>query len=73
MRLTFGEFEGWWCLDRDELAVVAACFTRTRLPVVERVPEASHHLSLGLAASLYHLRALAFLEECLTTIPAPVR
>ncbi|MCZ0206107.1 alpha/beta hydrolase [Streptomyces sp. UMAF16] len=73
VRLTFGEFEGWWCLDRDELAAVAACFTRTRLPVVERVPEAGHNLSLGLAAPLYHLRALTFLEECLTTIPAPVR
>lgn len=72
-RLTFGEFEGWWCLDGDELAAAAACFTRTRLPVVERVPEAGHNLSLGLAAPLYHLRALGFLEECLTTIPAPAR
>ncbi|MFI1567425.1 alpha/beta hydrolase [Streptomyces sp. NPDC020490] len=73
VRLTFGEHEGWWCLDRAELAAVAACFTRTRPPVVELVPEAGHNLSLGLAAPLYHLRALAFLEECLTTVPVPGR
>ncbi len=73
VRLTFGEYEGWWCLDRDELAAVANCFTRTRPPVVERVPEAGHNLSLGLAAPLYHLRALAFLEECLATVPTSVR
>ncbi|MEV5436568.1 alpha/beta fold hydrolase [Streptomyces sp. NPDC052682] len=73
VRLTFGEHEGWWRLDRDEMAAMAACFTRTRPPVVERVPEAGHNLSLGLAAPLYHLRALAFLEECLATVPTSVR
>ncbi|WP_069170703.1 alpha/beta hydrolase [Streptomyces griseus] len=73
VRLTFGEYEGWWDLHEDELAAVAACFTRTRPPVVERVPEAGHNLSLGLAAPLYHSRALAFLEECLAAVPAPAR
>lgn len=65
VRLTFGAYEGWWRLDRDELAAVAASFTGTRRPAVERLPEAGHNLSLGLAAPLYHARALAFLEECL--------
>ncbi|WP_258044524.1 alpha/beta hydrolase [Streptomyces sp. SM11] len=65
VRLTFGAYEGWWCLDRDELAAVAASFTGTRRPVVERLPEAGHNLSLGRAAPLYHARALTFLEECL--------
>ncbi|MFD3972713.1 alpha/beta hydrolase [Streptomyces cyaneofuscatus] len=70
VRLTFGEHEGWWCLDRDELGAVAACFTGTRRPVVERLAEAGHNLSLGLAAPLYHARALAFLEECLAAAPS---
>ncbi|MET7906281.1 alpha/beta fold hydrolase [Streptomyces sp. NPDC005355] len=73
VRLTFAEYEGWWRLDRDELAAMTACFTRVRRPVVERVPDAGHNLSLGLAAPRYHLGALAFLEECLTTAPATVR
>ncbi|MDP9607818.1 MULTISPECIES: alpha/beta fold hydrolase [Streptomyces] len=73
VRLTFGRHEGWWRLDRDELAAMAACFTRIRRPMVEHLAEAGHNLSLGLAAPRYHLGALAFLEECLTTAPATVR
>ncbi|WP_326700276.1 alpha/beta hydrolase [Streptomyces sp. NBC_01754] len=70
VRLTFGEYEGWWRLDPGELAAVTACFTRTRPPAVDRLPGAGHNLSLGLAAPVYHLRALMFLEECLGTVPA---
>lgn len=55
------------------MAAVAACFTRTRPPDVECLPEAGHNLSLGLAAPLYQLRAPAFLEECLATVPASVQ
>ncbi|MEV1045616.1 alpha/beta hydrolase [Streptomyces sp. NPDC049916] len=65
VRLTFGAYEGWWCLERDELDAVAASFTGTRRPAVDLLPEAGHNLSLGLAAPLYHARALTFLEECL--------
>nr|BFE73882.1 hypothetical protein GCM10020092_071830 [Actinoplanes digitatis] len=32
---------------------------------MDRQPDAGHNISLGWAARSYHLRAFAFLEECL--------
>ncbi|WP_219806296.1 alpha/beta fold hydrolase, partial [Streptomyces sp. SM12] len=65
VRLTFGEQERWWELGSRELSATAAAFTSAPARI-DRVAEAGHNLSLGHAARLYHLRALAFLEECLT-------
>lgn len=64
VRFTFAEHEYWW---RHEESAVAALLrplslARTR---VERQPHAGHNISLGWAARSYHLKALAFLEECL--------
>jgi pimeloyl-ACP methyl ester carboxylesterase len=65
LRLTFGEHEGWWRHDPAALAELTEVLAGPRV-VVERLPHAGHNISLGLAARAYHLRALAFLEECLT-------
>lgn len=66
VRLTFAEHEGWWRTDEESLAEIRELLSAPRV-VVERLPHAGHNISLGLAARTYHLRALAFLDECLTS------
>ncbi|EWC62981.1 hypothetical protein UO65_1691 [Actinokineospora spheciospongiae] len=64
VRLTFAEHEHWWRHDDSSLADLAARLGSTRV-VVDRLAGAGHNAGLGWAARAYHLRALAFLEECL--------
>ncbi|MBU6536426.1 alpha/beta hydrolase [Streptomyces mayonensis] len=65
VRLTFAEHEAWWRHDPDALAELTAAFTAAPRFTVEHQPESGHNISLGWTARSYHLRALAFLEECL--------
>ncbi|MFE7765854.1 alpha/beta hydrolase [Streptomyces sp. NPDC057438] len=65
VRLTFAEHEAWWRHDDEALRELAAHFTAAPHVSVERQPAAGHNISLGRAARPYHLRALAFLEDCL--------
>ncbi|MFF2060690.1 alpha/beta fold hydrolase [Streptomyces sp. NPDC058200] len=65
VRLTFAEHELWWELDDDALAAMRDRLTAAPLVAVERLAAAGHNISIGRAARTYHLRALAFLEECL--------
>ncbi|MDX3850058.1 alpha/beta hydrolase [Streptomyces sp. AK02-01A] len=69
VRLTFAEHELWWELDDDALAAMTRRLTAAPLVTVERLPAAGHNISIGRAARTYHLRALAFLEECLLRAP----
>ncbi|WP_202125143.1 alpha/beta hydrolase [Actinomadura physcomitrii] len=63
VRYTVAEHEGVWRAGRAGLAEVAAMFTSS--PRVETGEQAGgHNLSLGLSARAYHLRVLAFAEEC---------
>ncbi|MGI5330182.1 alpha/beta fold hydrolase [Actinomadura nitritigenes] len=63
VRYTLAEHEGVWRAGRAGLADVAAMFTAS--PRVETGEQAGgHNLSLGLSARAYHLRVLAFAEEC---------
>jgi hypothetical protein len=64
VRYTLAEHESWWRSGQEALDEVAALFTAA--PLVETALEraAGHNLSLGLAARAYHLRVLAFAEEC---------
>ncbi|MBT2445269.1 alpha/beta fold hydrolase [Streptomyces sp. ISL-36] len=71
VRLTFAERELWWRHDEQDLAELAGLFTAAPFVTVDRQPEAGHNISLGWAARSYHLRALAFLEECLARTAAP--
>ncbi|MEV0040794.1 alpha/beta hydrolase [Streptomyces sp. NPDC050804] len=65
LRLTFAEHELWWELDDASLASMTGRLTAASPVTVERLPAAGHNISIGRAARTYHLRALAFLEECL--------
>ncbi|MGW6797809.1 alpha/beta hydrolase [Streptomyces sp. NPDC055039] len=71
VRLTFAEHERWWRCDAETVAAMTA---RLASPLVrtEHLAGAGHNISLGRAARSYHLRVLAFLEECLARIiPGP--
>ncbi|WP_307710585.1 alpha/beta hydrolase [Streptomyces sp. V1I6] len=65
VRLTFAEHEAWWCHSENDLADLAAMLSAAPRVVTDRLPQAGHNISLGWAARAYHLKALAFLEECL--------
>ncbi|MEU3186167.1 alpha/beta hydrolase [Streptomyces sp. NPDC006923] len=65
VRLTFAEHELWWELDDDALTAMTGRLTAAPVVTVERLPAAGHNISVGRAARTYHLRAVAFLEECL--------
>lgn len=78
VRFTFAEHEKWWRHDEHTLTELAGLLPRAPRVLVERLPQAGHNISLGWTAHTYHLRALAFLEECLaghavtgTTVPLP--
>lgn len=64
VRLTFAEHEMWWRHDDEAVAAMTGKLA-ARCVRVDRQPDAGHNISLGWAARSYHLRALAFLEECL--------
>ncbi|MFJ7626757.1 alpha/beta hydrolase [Streptomyces sp. NPDC097595] len=65
VRFTFAEHEAWWRHDDADLVDLAAQFSAAPRVLVDRLPAAGHNVSLGSAARAYHLRALAFLDECL--------
>ncbi|MET7650800.1 MULTISPECIES: alpha/beta fold hydrolase [unclassified Streptomyces] len=65
LRLTFAEHEAWWLHEEQDIADLTSRLTKAPVVRVERQPDAGHNISLGLAARSYHLRALAFFEECL--------
>ncbi|WP_427924370.1 alpha/beta hydrolase [Streptomyces sp. cg40] len=65
VRFTFAEHEQWWCSDPH---TVRAMLGRLGSPLArsEHLASAGHNISLGRTARAYHLRVLAFLEECIT-------
>jgi pimeloyl-ACP methyl ester carboxylesterase len=66
VRFTFAEQEQWWLFDDEAVAALRRPLAAPRVEVA-RQPDAAHNLSLGWAARSYHLKALAFLEDCLLT------
>nr|WP_278250939.1 MULTISPECIES: alpha/beta hydrolase [unclassified Actinopolyspora] len=64
VRFVFAEYERWWRCDPE---TVGAMVARLSAPVVwtEHLADSGHNISLGWTARNYHLRVLAFLEECL--------
>ncbi|MFB4298711.1 alpha/beta hydrolase [Actinomadura sp. NTSP31] len=61
---TLAEHEGVWRSGPAGLADVAAMFTAAPRVEAEEQAGGGHNLSLGLSAMAYHLRVLAFAEEC---------
>ncbi|GGY24609.1 alpha/beta fold hydrolase [Streptomyces djakartensis] len=66
VRLTFAQHEAWWGREDDDLADLTGQLSAAPRVVVDHLPHAGHNISLGWAARAYHLKALAFAEECLT-------
>ncbi|MEU2271531.1 alpha/beta fold hydrolase [Streptomyces olindensis] len=73
VRLTFAEHEAWWHHGDEDIADLSARLSAAPRIVIDRLPQAGHNISLGRTARAYHLKALAFAEECLATaqIAAP--
>jgi pimeloyl-ACP methyl ester carboxylesterase len=69
LRLTFAEHEAWWQHEEPDIAELTSRLTKAPVVRVEHQPGAGHNISLGRAARSYHLRALAFFEECLQSAP----
>ncbi|MDL4816380.1 alpha/beta hydrolase [Actinomadura opuntiae] len=61
---TLAEHEGVWRSGPAGLADVTAMFTAAPRVAGEEQAGGGHNLSLGLSARAYHLRVLAFAEEC---------
>jgi hypothetical protein len=59
-----GEYENVWRNDTESLAQIAALFTAAPRVIAEQLPAGGHGLSIGYSAAAYHLRVLAFAEEC---------
>ncbi|WP_079032093.1 alpha/beta hydrolase [Streptomyces specialis] len=64
VRLTFAEHETWWHHAEATVADLTARLAAPRV-LVDRQPGTGHNISLGWSARAYHLKALAFFEECL--------
>ncbi|MFD3976299.1 alpha/beta hydrolase [Streptomyces cyaneofuscatus] len=64
VRFTFAEQEQWWHQDEQALSALRAPLAAPHV-VIDRQPDAGHNISLGWASRTYHLKALAFLEQCL--------
>ena len=65
VRMTFAEHERLWRTDDQELSEIRALLSETPRLVVDIQASAGHNISLGWTARAYHLKALAFAEECI--------
>lgn len=67
LRVTYGEHERLWPVDKPHLDELQRLFTNAPRVVIEVEPFAGHNLSLGWSARSYHLKLLAFAEACLVS------
>ncbi|MFC8515245.1 alpha/beta hydrolase [Streptomyces sp. NPDC057257] len=70
VRFTFAEHEKWWRSDPHSVRAMLDRLGST-LSRSERLAGAGHNISLGRTARVYHLRVLAFLEECRALADTP--
>lgn len=64
VRIVLADNENWWKSGHAALDDMASLFTASRRVVVDEQILAAHNVSLALAATAYHLKLLAFVEEC---------
>jgi alpha-beta hydrolase superfamily lysophospholipase len=64
LRFTFAEHERFFRTDADQRDALRALFANAPSVDVEIQADAGHNISLGWAARAYHLKALAFVEQC---------
>lgn len=65
IRLTFGEHDRLWMIDEAHFAELRAVLGHVPRLMIDSEPNAGHNVSLGWAARTYHLKALAFAEDCI--------
>ena len=68
VRMTFAEYENWWCHSQSDLTDLRKHFINAPRTVLEEQLSAGHNISLGWTARVYHLKALAFVEESLNLL-----
>jgi len=64
VRYTVAQYERWWEVHPAALDEFRASLARAPRVQVDVQPGAGHNISLGWSARPYHLRALAFIDEC---------
>jgi pimeloyl-ACP methyl ester carboxylesterase len=64
LRLTLGEHERFWPIDDAHRLELCDLFKNAPHFTIEIEPFAGHNISLGWAARSYHLKILAFAEQC---------
>ncbi|UGQ15067.1 alpha/beta fold hydrolase [Yinghuangia sp. ASG 101] len=64
VQYTLGAYESVWSPGPEALADVAALFTASPRVAVNEQADSPHNLSVGLTARAYHLKVLAFAEQC---------
>jgi pimeloyl-ACP methyl ester carboxylesterase len=65
LRFTFGDHERYWRSDPADLDELRALLAGAPSGTTRIEPNAGHNLSLGWAATSYHLGAIAFAEQCM--------
>jgi len=73
VRFTFGDHERLWSLSEEHFAELRAKLVRSPRVEVHLHRAAGHNLSLGYSARAYHLKLLAFAEECVDDAGRPAR
>lgn len=66
VRISLADHEYWWRAGRAGLDEVAQLFDRAPRVVCEEHEAAGHNISVGVNARAYHLKVLAFIEECIS-------
>jgi pimeloyl-ACP methyl ester carboxylesterase len=66
VQFSFAEHERVWRSDPAALSDIAAICTASPRFVINEQVDAGHNLSLSVNAAAYHLKVLAFVEECVT-------
>jgi pimeloyl-ACP methyl ester carboxylesterase len=66
VQFSVAEHERVWRSDPAALSDIAAIFTASPRFVINEQVDAGHNLSLSVNAAAYHLKVLAFVEECVT-------
>jgi pimeloyl-ACP methyl ester carboxylesterase len=65
VRMTLAEEEYFYPTDRAALDELAGLFTSSPLVEVVVEPRSGHNVSVGWGARAYHLKVLAFVEQCI--------
>jgi hypothetical protein len=69
VRITLGEHERLWVVSEEHFAALRAVLVSSPRVETDVQPGAGHNVSLSRAGRAYHMKALAFAEECIREPP----